>query len=173
MTLAERFWAKVDKNGPVLEPKLGPCWVWTAGKQQGYGRVRYEGKNRLAYVVSWILAGNKPTVFPETQLDHLCKNRACIRPSHLEVVNNKTNSQRSRKSTLNPELVQQIRRLYESGNFTYRSLAKHLKVGKGAVDFVLRGLTWNNVQPSVIHDMVINANSPILFVRLKEWRPQC
>jgi hypothetical protein len=29
----ERFWSKVDRNGPVPEhrPELGPCWVWTAG----------------------------------------------------------------------------------------------------------------------------------------------
>ena len=32
-TLEERFWRKVDKNGPIPEhrPELGPCWVWTAG----------------------------------------------------------------------------------------------------------------------------------------------
>jgi hypothetical protein len=29
-TLEERFWEKVDKNGPVPahRPELGPCWVW-------------------------------------------------------------------------------------------------------------------------------------------------
>src|ERR1035437_916757 len=32
-TEAERFWAKVDRNGPVPahRPELGPCWVWEAG----------------------------------------------------------------------------------------------------------------------------------------------
>jgi hypothetical protein len=39
-----------------------------------------------------------------------------------------------------------IRTLYSTGKFTYRKLADHLKVGKGAVDFVLRGLTWVNVR---------------------------
>lgn len=33
-TIEERFWAKVDKNGPMPEgrPDLGPCWLWTAAK---------------------------------------------------------------------------------------------------------------------------------------------
>jgi hypothetical protein len=31
MSLPERFWKKVDKNGPVPahRPELGPCWLWT------------------------------------------------------------------------------------------------------------------------------------------------
>lgn len=37
----ERFWAKVDKRGPVpvAAPHLGPCWIWTAGiGEGGYGQ---------------------------------------------------------------------------------------------------------------------------------------
>src|SRR5690348_8449196 len=36
----DRFWAKVDKNGPVPEyrPDLGPCWLWTAStRPSGHG----------------------------------------------------------------------------------------------------------------------------------------
>lgn len=39
-TLEERFWSKVDRNGPVPEhrPDLGPCWLWTAYVDaHGYG----------------------------------------------------------------------------------------------------------------------------------------
>ena len=38
----ERFWPKVDKNGPVPEPhpELGPCWVWTGAKSNTFIQVR-------------------------------------------------------------------------------------------------------------------------------------
>ncbi|MPZ64548.1 MAG: hypothetical protein GEU83_03185 [Pseudonocardiaceae bacterium] len=37
--VAERFWSKVDYDGPVPveAPELGPCWVWTAGRNRGWG----------------------------------------------------------------------------------------------------------------------------------------
>jgi hypothetical protein len=145
-TCMKRFWSKVNKDGPTVVPKLGKCWVWKACRQNGYGRFSYEGENQLAHVVSWVLAGNPTISYPKEQLDHLCRNRACIRPSHLEVVSNQINSQRGDRSTLNTALVKRIRTLYKTGYFTYRGLAKHLKIGKGAVDFVLRGLTWVNVK---------------------------
>lgn len=31
-TYEQRFWAKVDKNGPVVRPELGPCWIWTGNR---------------------------------------------------------------------------------------------------------------------------------------------
>ena len=44
----ERFWAKVNKNGPVPEknPELGPCWLYTgtikkSGHHRGYGQFSY------------------------------------------------------------------------------------------------------------------------------------
>ena len=45
MPLEDRFWAKVDKNGPVPahRPELGPCWIWTAARfKRGYGKFGVE-----------------------------------------------------------------------------------------------------------------------------------
>ena len=84
--MPDRFWVKVDKNGPVpaRRPELGPCWIWTAAKAQGYGRFALDGKvwvaPRLAYE---LLVGPIP---PELTLDHLCRNPPCVNPSHLEPV---------------------------------------------------------------------------------------
>lgn len=83
---AARFWSKVDRNGPVPDhaPHLGPCWVWTAAKTQGYGVFRREGdKLERAGRVAWM---NEHGDIPERTIDHLCANRACVRPSHLEPV---------------------------------------------------------------------------------------
>jgi hypothetical protein len=70
------------------------CWEWTAAKgRTGYGRFLYKGSVRLAHGVMWDLF-NGP--LPEgTELDHLCRNRGCVRPSHLEPVTHRDNLMRA------------------------------------------------------------------------------
>ncbi len=69
------------------------CWEWFGGRdEKGYGRVRYKKRmhrpHRLAYEVF-----NGP--IPDNMvIDHLCRNHACVRPSHLEVVTWKENALR-------------------------------------------------------------------------------
>lgn len=89
--LLDRFWAKVDRDGPVPErrPDLGACWVWTAAKASGYGRfaIRH-GEVVQAHRFSFSLVSEIPE---SLQLDHLCRNRACVRPEHLEPVTGRVN----------------------------------------------------------------------------------
>lgn len=97
MTLPARFWAKVNKNGPMPEscPHLGSCWQWTAGRSTGgYGKfgltrtdIRYT--HRLVYEA---LVGSIPDGH---EIDHLCRNRLCCNPSHLEAVTHDVNMLRS------------------------------------------------------------------------------
>lgn len=41
----QRFWAKVNKDGPIPihRPDLGQCWVWTGESRHGYGFIRFAG----------------------------------------------------------------------------------------------------------------------------------
>lgn len=81
--VSERFWPKVDKNGPVPahDPDLGPCWIWTAAKNPaGYGHINVNGRNRTAHRVAWeLLVGEIP---PAMDLLHKCDVKACVRSSH-------------------------------------------------------------------------------------------
>jgi hypothetical protein len=92
---AERFWIKVAKNGPTPAhaPDLGPCWVWTAGMSpKGYGWFKAPDRARLAHQFAYMLTVGP---IPEgTELDHLCRNRACVNPGHLEPVDHATNVRR-------------------------------------------------------------------------------
>jgi hypothetical protein len=77
-----RFWSRVEKTST--------CWNWTDWiRQDGYGRFFVDGKTKYAHRVAYeLLKGPIPTGLT---LDHLCRNRKCVNPDHLEAVTNKAN----------------------------------------------------------------------------------
>jgi len=95
--LEVRFWAKVNKNGPVFGD-LGPCWLWTAAKNnKGYGNFGkvVNGKTVMlcAHRVAWELSGRE---LPNKRrdglvLDHICRTPLCVNPDHLRVVTQAAN----------------------------------------------------------------------------------
>lgn len=70
-----------------------PCWIWTGRvADTGYGRIEHRGVNTGAHKLSFLEAGGQ---IPDGYvLDHLCRNRACINPAHLEPVTVKENNLR-------------------------------------------------------------------------------
>lgn len=90
----ERFWPKVNKNGPIPDyrPDLGPCWLWTASlRWNGYGHFStgVGSKSTVAHKFCYeLLVGPVPKGM---QLDHLCRVRHCLNPQHLEPVTQRTN----------------------------------------------------------------------------------
>lgn len=100
-TAERRFSAMVSKCGPVppQRPDLGPCWQWTGHLDcNGYGLFKITEGNRVLAHRYWfkILAGEIPGGLV---LDHLCRNRRCVNPAHLEPVTNRTNTLRGESPT--------------------------------------------------------------------------
>jgi|SRR6185295_118289 len=86
--LHKRFWSKVNKRGPIVNPKLGRCWVWSGSTRMGYGQFQYEKRYLTASRVAWFLkTGQWPTLF----CLHKCDNPPCVRFSHLFEGTQKTN----------------------------------------------------------------------------------
>lgn len=74
----ERFWSKVEKT-PT-------CWIWKAyiSKQMGYGRFHFNGRPDMAHRVAYTLViGPIPA---DKVIDHVCRNRSCVRPNHMRLV---------------------------------------------------------------------------------------
>lgn len=88
------FWAKVDLNGPLPEhrPDLGPCWLWTANLNKGYGTFNPGGGYRgMVNAHRWLYERENGLVGEGLELDHLCRVRRCVRPAHLEPVTHRIN----------------------------------------------------------------------------------
>jgi hypothetical protein len=79
-----RFWSQVDKTGT--------CWNWTGcTTRDGYGKIRYGGRAAGVHRVSYEMSGE---VIPEgMDVDHICRNRVCVRPDHLRLATRKENNE--------------------------------------------------------------------------------
>lgn len=85
--LPERFWAKVNA-------RANGCWEWRAHRaRNGYGQYGVQHRQiRSSHCVAYeALVGPVPKGF---ELDHLCRNRPCCNPAHLEPVTRLENIRR-------------------------------------------------------------------------------
>jgi hypothetical protein len=82
-SLADRFWPKVERRGQQ------ECWPWLASLRNGYGQI-YDGedwRNPKALYAHRVAYGLMVGPIPKgMQLDHICRDRRCVNPAHLEPV---------------------------------------------------------------------------------------
>jgi hypothetical protein len=82
----KRFWSKVDKTP-------WGCWLWLGRLDEDqYGIFHLRGKSRKAHRVAFATINEISESFDV--LDHLCRVRYCVNPSHLEVVTARENFDR-------------------------------------------------------------------------------
>lgn len=71
-----RFWNNVEKTDS--------CWNWKGYKDFGYGRFTIYNTKLMAHRFSYEMKNGM--IDPELCLDHLCRNKKCVNPDHLEAV---------------------------------------------------------------------------------------
>lgn len=73
------------------------CWNWTGAIHLGYGEIRWKGRLFRAHQIAYLLF--KGDVPEGLEIDHLCENRRCVNPDHLEAVTHQVNIARGRLKT--------------------------------------------------------------------------
>jgi hypothetical protein len=137
-----RFMKKV-KEDPVTF-----CWLWMGSLTRGYGRFRVNGERVYAHRWSyeWFREplppwkGDGPTL----QLDHLCHNRACVNPAHLEIVTSAENIQRGASAKLTKDQVLEIRARSAFGD-TQKELGLRFGVSQPQISKIILRKQWTEI----------------------------
>ena len=119
-----------------------PCWVWQRYiDPNGYGRMQSNGAPQLAHRVYYervngpIADGYEP--------DHLCRNRACVNPAHLEIVRRAINVRRGINTKLTQADVDSIR----ASEGTHVEVARRFGVHPTTILRIRRVERWRPVEP--------------------------
>jgi|SRR5271166_1894912 len=117
-----------------------PCWIWQLGLSVwGYATENSKSVYKVMYEEAH---GPVPKGL---QLDHLCRQKDCINPEHLEPVTCAVNVQRGRLAKLTPYSVMQIIWLSKTTSLTRIEIADIFGVSPGTVFAIKRGRIWSNV----------------------------
>ena len=89
-----RFWSKIGAGDGNLD--AGGCWLWQGTiDRYGYGRLSVAGRLLLAHRVAY---SQEHGAIEFGQLDHICTNKRCVNPAHLETVDNGENGRRGSRT---------------------------------------------------------------------------
>lgn len=119
-----------------------PCWLWDMHlNEKGYGKIRSGGEHTGAHRYHYEMA--KGPIPEGMVLDHLCRNRSCVNPDHLEPVTFTENIRRGAATTLTPEQVLEIRAM--QGAVGAPTLSKQYGVSLTTIYAIWKRKTWKDL----------------------------
>lgn len=126
--------------GTIIEPT--GCWRWIGSTTtSGYGHLSisdvYYQAHRLMYTLH-----RGPVTTPA--MDHLCRNRWCVNPWHLEPVSHQENMRRGARTRLDAEKVRAIRVALAAGT-SQRAIGRLFGIDHSTVSRVKNGSRWSDV----------------------------
>ncbi len=147
--VAASFWSKVDKSA-------GPdgCWLWLAGKVQGYGVFTVKRKMHYAHRLAYeFVIGEIPDGL---SVCHHCDTPACVNPAHLFLGDTAANNhdavskgrhvhgEKCHTAKLTAEQVLEIRAKRAAG-MTGTSLAREYGVCSSEIYMIASAQCWKHI----------------------------
>jgi hypothetical protein len=150
-SLLDRFWAKVNKNGPKMPHMKTRCWLWTGYKDdEGYGGLFFGNVQQRAHRIAYFLKhGN----YPSPAGLHKCDNSGCVRWGHVyegtqltnigDRVKRERSAARSKhgRAKLNSKQVKELRVRYAAGEMT-KTLAIEYGISTRHIAYIAGGHSW-------------------------------
>ena len=129
----------IETPGPLETP----CWQWQLAKTpKGYGWVWDRTGPALAHRVYY--EAHHGPVPDGLELDHLCGERSCVNPDHMDAVSHAENCRRGRRAKLTrPEVAEIL-----ASSETQRVLARRFGVTPGHIVRIRKGRCWGDVCPA-------------------------
>lgn len=127
----------------IIHPETG-CWEWLLGRRgdlRAYGGVFYKGKTLAAH--RFYYEKYRGLVPEGLELDHICKNKICVNPWHLEPVTHAENSRRA-VAKLTREQVEEIKNT-DFTRVSKAALGRKFGVSRHTVSKVVFGVNWTSV----------------------------
>lgn len=152
LTIRERFLAKISRDSEK------GCWLWQGlVRPDGYGAMRYEGREQGTHRVAWKLFLGR--IGPKQVVCHRCDTRACVNPEHLflgtaldnaQDMAQKGRSLRGEKhgsAKLTTLQVSRIKVMLAEDKMFMSEIAREFGVSQTAIHAIKSGKTWRHVEP--------------------------
>lgn len=130
-----------------LGAKPGDCWDWIGrvSEKTGYGKKQWHGRTLLAHRWVWqMFFGDIPDGMV---INHLCRNRKCVNPEHLEVTTQAGNCRAGAGTKLTAEQVREIKSASSDRRWgkARHDLAKRFNVSRQLVNDIWAGRAWRDI----------------------------
>lgn len=157
----------VEQQRALLEQRLrermiiGPpeeCWVWTGWRTStGYGGIDLDGKKKLKAHRAAYMVWKDWDLLPEHDIRHMCHNRLCCNPHHLQTGTRKENindsvrdgriplGEAKTQAKLTDQTVLEIRRMWPGKGYTQQQLADRYGVTISVICEVLHRKVWKHL----------------------------
>lgn len=130
---------KPDSYYYTIDSKTG-CWNFNKIQRNGYGSMRMFNAKFNSTPHRYFYTKHIGTIPNGYEIDHLCHNKKCVNPQHLEAVTTKVNLERRLSVKLNWGIVSEIKKLAKRLN--QKEIGLIFNINQGHVSKIINGKRW-------------------------------